>query len=77
MSVRHKPVRTGMYLKIETRDRINCYKARFTLALGRNVTQDESLAILMDAWDAQHRDSEAVRYLERANGGIAVGGPRQ
>lgn len=61
--------RSAMYLRLSTRDRINLFKARFSPVVGRVLTQDETIAVLMDAWDAQHDDGEAAEF--------ASGGPRQ
>jgi len=54
--------RTAIYIKLETRDRINLFKARFSPLVGRVLTQDETMAVLMDAWDKEHGDAEAVSY---------------
>ena len=69
MEMQQEILRTGIYIRESTRDRLNLFKARFGLALGSPVTQDQAMAILMDAWDARHDDSEAAEF--------APGGPRQ
>ena len=59
----------SIYINRATRDRINMFKARFSSPVGRILTQDETLAIVFDAWDAHHDDSDAAQF--------ASGGPRQ
>lgn len=61
-----KPVtaeKNAIYIRLTTRDRLNLFKARFAVEVGAALTQDDALAILMNAWETQHVDAEAVRYL--------------
>ena len=55
--------RTGMYFKRGTRDRINLFRARFTLVADRSMTQDDALTILMNFYNVHGDDSQALQYL--------------
>lgn len=40
--------RVGIYVKIDTRNKLNVYKAQLSLAQGGSVSQDEAINYLLD-----------------------------
>lgn len=52
-----QPERVGLYVRVDTRDRLNVYKAQRSLATGKVYSQsdaiDELLALVREA-DARH-----------------------
>lgn len=56
--------RQVMHLKVRTRDRINLLKMRLRPVVGRSISQDQALQIVMDYWDAHANDQEAAKYAQ-------------
>lgn len=44
----HDIPRVGLYIKVDTRCRLNLYKAQLGLTLGRSVNQNEAIDHLLD-----------------------------
>lgn len=42
------PDRVGLYIKPETRNRLNLFKAELTLAMGQVMSQDDAINHLLD-----------------------------
>lgn len=56
------PGRAGMYLKVETRNRLNLFKAALTVQTGEFFSQDDAINWLLDRYaaDVQDRTDAAI-----------------
>lgn len=45
------PERVGLYIRVDTRNRLNLFKAQLTIELGRNCSQDDAINYLIDRID--------------------------
>lgn len=51
--------RVGLYIRPETRDRLNLFKAMLVLEQGRTLSQDEAIAYLLERYAAESQSRAA------------------
>lgn len=54
--------RVGLYIRPETRDKLNLFKAMLVLKLGRTLSQDEAISYLLERYGAEELQGQAVRH---------------